>query len=294
MWRSNLSFTLLLLSTITTTTTAKILYANTSSELTSALKKAKPGDVVTLLPVDYVGDFVLPDHTDKDNATSNDATTLLGTQSEDFQRHSTIISSTGTGISITAHRRPWNVKSLVIQSNDTGVKIRGNNHVIQSVVIRASKVAAVIKGDNIVLNSTVISNGEKGVILGGNDNVVKSVALNGLSKSGIVVQTGSAGTQIRSVSTQMLTGNSLILQNGTKGTNVHSTTFNAIANLDGDDGKFASCVFTGVNLSGCRNKFSATVIQNLYEETSDDNSTNCNNIFEKTCVIGNESNDPLD
>lgn len=188
MWRSNLSFTLLLLSTITTTTTAKILYANTSSELTSALKKAKPGDVVTLLPVDYVGDFVLPDHTDKDNATSNDATTLLGTQSEDFQRHSTIISSTGTGISITAHRRPWNVKSLVIQSNDTGVKIRGNNHVIQSVVIRASKVAAVIKGDNIVLNSTVISNGEKGVILGGNDNVVKSVALNGTIEVDILIR----------------------------------------------------------------------------------------------------------
>lgn len=174
-----LPLSLLLLLATTPPTLGRAVSPTTSPELKEALATALPGDIITLLPINYEGSFTL-----SYSPSSPIPITLQGTQATDNSgAHSTVISTTDgvPAISISGDT-PILLLSLVVTSSPTssGVVVDGNGHSLKSFVINGAGVAVTLHGDNNVLNSSTISNGGRiGVVVNGSGNSVNGVSING-------------------------------------------------------------------------------------------------------------------
>lgn len=146
-----------------------------SSELISALDLAEPGDTITLLPIKYVGDFVL-NSKPQAKGRGGSGITLTGTSTN--LGSNTIIN--GNDVALDIQGGKWVVKMLTIKGASTGVKVSGDRNTLMSLVIDVKGDGIIVNGNRNSLNSITLSNGQQGTTLNGDNNDLRSISCNGM------------------------------------------------------------------------------------------------------------------
>ncbi|KAJ6632638.1 hypothetical protein Bhyg_17235, partial [Pseudolycoriella hygida] len=131
---------------------AKIIKPGSSAELQSAFDQAAPGDTIQMLPMNYVGDFVI---------STNGPCTLVGDGNSSIESQDIGIHMKGSN---------WNLKSFEIKGPQQGILIEGTKNVLEGVVLQKCGKAMVIKGEDNTIKSCVISEADIGINLDGSRN----------------------------------------------------------------------------------------------------------------------------
>lgn len=131
---------------------AKIIKPASSAELQSAFDQAAPGDTIQMLPMTYMGDFVI---------SSNGPCTLVGDANSSLE-------SQDIGIHLKGN--DWNLKSFEIHGAQQGILIDGTKNVLEGIILQKCAKAMVIKGEGNTIKSCVISEADIGINLDGSRN----------------------------------------------------------------------------------------------------------------------------
>lgn len=132
---------------------SKLIKPASSAELQSALDTASPGDTIQMLPMNYVGDFVI---------SSNGPCTLVGDGNSSLESELVGIHMKGSN---------WNLKSFEIHgARDQGILIDGSKNVLEGVIVQKCGKAMVVKGEENTIKSCVISEADIGIMLDGSKN----------------------------------------------------------------------------------------------------------------------------
>lgn len=131
---------------------AKIIKPASSAELQSAFDSAAPGDTIQMLPMNYMGDFVI---------SSNGPCTLVGDGNSSLESQDIGIHMKGS---------QWNLKSFEIKGPQQGILIEGTKNVLEGVILQKCGKAMVVKGEDNTIKSCVISEADIGINLDGSRN----------------------------------------------------------------------------------------------------------------------------
>lgn len=131
---------------------SKIIKPASSAELQNALDQAQPGDTIQMLPMNYVGDFVI---------STNGPCTLTGDTNSSLESQDIGINLKGSN---------WNLKSFEIKGPQQGILLEGTKNSLESIVLQKCGKAMVIKGEENTIKSCVISEADIGINLDGSRN----------------------------------------------------------------------------------------------------------------------------
>lgn len=189
----------------------RIIKPASSAEFQSALDAASPGDTIQLLPMVYMGEFIIT----KDSSP-NVPITITG----DY--NSTIMGEGTSGITVRGNN--WVLKSFKITGPSMGVLLEGSGNSLESIVLQAIGQGIVVRGADNKIMSCVISEAGGGIILeSGDRTMMKYNSINIQNPSIIVTEQTCCGLLDGNVANGMfeVRGNGYTLQNNVANHGLH-------------------------------------------------------------------------
>jgi len=220
-----------------------------AAELQIALDKARAGDVIELMPIEYVGEFTVT----KSSAIPDIPITVRGISSSG--EITTLSSKDGTVFNVTAShyifRTMWIVKS------QTAMIVSGSENEIDGVSIKDSKEGIIVTGEKNKLTAITISNVNIGL-------QVKSNHFTLLHSS---ITSGNLSMQV---------------DKDTCCNKFDNNVFNGYVNLLGNGNKLdANVANGGMLVTGCYNEFKSNVVLQMKLTKKCDNPDMGLNVFAK-------------
>lgn len=220
-----------------------------SAELQIALDKARAGDVIELMPVEYVGEFSVT----KSSAIPDIPITVRGISSSG--QITTLSSKDGIVFNVTASH--YIFRTMWIINSDTGVIMSGSENEIDGVSIKDTKEGIIVTGEKNKLTSLTLSNVEIGL----------QVRTNHLTLIHSSITSGNLSMQV---------------DKDTCCNTFDNNVFNGYVNLLGNGNKLEANVANGGMLvTGCYNEFKSNVVLQMKLTKKCDNPDKGLNVFAK-------------
>lgn len=221
-----------------------------AAELHIALDKARAGDVIELMPIEYVGEFSVT----KSSAIPDIPITIRGISSSG--EITTLSSEEGVVWNVTAShyifRTMWIVKS------QTGIIMSGTGNEIDGVSIKDTKKAIIVSGENNKLTALTFSNVDVGL----------QIRTNHVTLLHSSITSGNVSMQV---------------DKETCCNTFDNNVFNGYVNLLGNGNKLSANVANGGMLvTGCYNEFKSNVILQMKLTKKCDNPDMGLNVFDKS------------
>lgn len=236
------------------------------------LDNAKPGDVIELQAIDYVGDFYI-----EKSGTKTHKIVVQGAHTDDTAKASRLV---GNNTALEIRASYWGFKDLNITSVEEGIYLEGSDNTLESLAIYNAKQAIVIQGTNNVLGSISISDVLDGILVKGSDNKIRDIAWNN-STSGLIIETGDRN-KIHNLDLHNGVGKvlALVLSEGTCCGRVTNTVFDGLVEIRGDRYNFRNTIANNaINIIGCNNEFGRSVFSRTYFTKACDNKLVTSNVF---------------
>lgn len=220
-----------------------------SAEFQTALDKARAGDVIELLPIEYKGEFsvtkssAIPDIpiTVRGVSTSNEITKL----------------SSENGIVLNVTAKHYIFRTMWIINSQTGIVMSGSENELDGISIKDCKEGIIVTGEKNKLTSLTLSNVDIGLD-------VKSKHLTLLHSS---ITSGNLSMEINKEACCNLFDNNV---------------FNGYVNVFGNDNTLTANVANGGMLvTGCNNEFKSNVVLQMKLTKKCDNPDMGLNVFAK-------------
>jgi len=207
----------------------QIVYPTNSAEFQAALDKATGGTMITLLPKEYIGNFMIIN-----SGTNGNPIVISGTTDQEQPSRHTIISS-GKGTAFTLRGDFVNIERLTVENGDLAFDVDGNNN---------------------NLRQMLITNVRCGVNITGNQNTVAESRVDSVYGTGIFIERGE-GNNVRSGQLTSL----FISDQACCGT-VSSTKVRDVFDVQGQRYTIQSLMVAGDSyIKGCGNSFSSDMFE---------------------------------
>lgn len=220
-----------------------------SAEFQIALDKARAGDIIELLPIEYTGEFTVT----KSSAIPEIPITVRGvSKSNEITKLS---SENGVVLNVTASH--YIFRTMWIVNSQTGIVMAGSENEIDGVSIKDTKAGVIVTGEKNKLTAVTFSNVDIGL-------EVKSNHLTLLHSS---ITSGNLSLEISKDSCCNLFDNNV---------------FNGYVNVFGNDNTLSANVANGGMLvTGCNNGFKSNVVLQMKLTKKCENPDQGLNVFAK-------------
>ncbi|CAL8072774.1 unnamed protein product [Orchesella dallaii] len=157
---------------------ASMKTVRTSQELQDALNQASAGDVITLAPVTFRGEFLAK----QSGAPSNPITIVAGLS---IRKHPKIVGN-GGGAGLTITGNYWNLKYFAMSDYDVGVLVKGAGNLVDGLSISNANKAVVVKGKGNAIKNCAIDNSHLGIKVDASNCLLSSNSIQGSGASLLV------------------------------------------------------------------------------------------------------------
>ncbi len=220
-----------------------------SAELQIALDKARAGDVIELMPIEYKGEFSVT----KSSAIPDIPITVRGVSAAG--EITKLSSENGVVLNVTANH--YIFRTMWIVNSQTGIVMAGSENEIDGVSIKDTKEGIIVTGEKNKLTALTLSNVDVGL-------EIKSNHLTLLHSS---LTSGNLSMQIDKDACCNLFDNNV---------------FNGYVNVLGNDNILSANVANGGMLvTGCKNEFKSNVVLQMKLTKKCDNPDMGLNVFAK-------------
>jgi len=220
-----------------------------SAELQTALDKARAGDIIELMPIEYKGEFSVT----KSSAIPDIPITVRGvSKSGEITKLS---SEKGVVLNVTANY--YIFRTMWIVNSETGIVLAGSENEIDGVSIKDTKQGVIVTGEKNKLQAVTFSNVDIGLDIRSNHLTLLHSSLT----------SSNISMQINSDSCCNLFDNNV---------------FNGYVNVLGNDNTLSANVANGGMLvTGCNNGFKSNVVLQMKLTKKCDNPDMGLNVFAK-------------
>lgn len=220
-----------------------------AAELQTALDKARAGDIIELMPIEYKGEFLVT----KSSAIPDIPITVRGVSTSG--EITKLSSENGIVLNITANH--YIFRTMWIVNSQTGMIISGSDNEIDGVSLKDTKEGIIVTGEKNKLTSLTFSNVDIGL-------EIRSNHLTLLHSS---ITSGNISMQVNKDACCNLFDNNV---------------FNGYVNILGDGNTLSANVANGGMLvTGCNNEFKSNVVLQMKLTKKCDNPDMGLNVFAK-------------